>query len=380
MKICTKCILPETHAHLKFDKNGVCSLCDQIERKFSINWKERENILEKIFDKYRGKGKYDCLLPYSGGKDSAFQAYTLVKRFRMNPLVYTFNHTFLTSTGMYNLFNGIQKLNLEHIVYTPNKEVVRKLMLLALKEYGDWCWFCHGGISGSSKQIAIKYNIPLIIWGESGAEYSTAHTFDDFREILDSQVFEQATVDNISYKHFIGKLGLTENDLQPFKFPTKEEIKKMQPPYIRSIHLGNYIKWDTKKQVELIKQKLDWRDSKVEGSYVTYDKQECRFVGVRDYCKYLKRGYGRTAHLASIAIREGKITRKEALELEKKFDGKRPATLDTFLDEIGITEKEFMKIMKNHVIDPWKPIEYKDRPKTGSLIKNTNDPLTLLKS
>lgn len=374
MKKCVKCILPETQAYIKFDKNGVCDICKQIERKFSINWEEREKILEKILNQYRGRSKYDCLLPYSGGKDSTFQAYTLVKRFGMNPLVYTFNHTFLTGTGMYNLFNGTQKLNLEHIIYTPNKEVVRKLMLLALKVYGDWCWFCHSGIFGFTMQIAIKYDIPLIIWGESSAEYSTVRTFDDFKEV-DFQFFNKLAQDNINYKHFIGKLGLTENDLKPFRFPTKEEIKKLQP---RSFHLGNYIKWDTVKQVELIKQKFDWRDSKVEGSYVTYDKQECRFIGVRDYCKYLKRGFGRTAHLASVAIREGKITRQEALELEKKFDGKRPATLDAFLDEIGISEEEFMKIMKNHIVDPWKPIEYKDRPKTGPFIKNTNDPLTLL--
>lgn len=371
MKRCTRCIMPETQEAIRFNEEGVCNLCEQYERKQAIDWDARERMLLEILDKYRGRGRYDCLIPYSGGKDSSFQAYIMVKKYRMKPLLYTFHHTNVTKTGLYNMFNTTQKLGLEHILYTPDKHVVRKLMLLALKEYGDWCWYCHSGIYGNTIQVAVCYDTPLIIWGESNAEYQQYYTLDDFEEI-DYDNFTRFKQSGIGYERFVGKMGLTEQDLEPFKFPSPEEINQLKPV---SMHLGSYVKWDTYKQVELIKRELDWRDAPVEGSHVTHDKQECRFIGVRDYCKYLKRGFGRTTHLASIDVREGRISREEALRLEEKYDGKRPASVDAFLDEIGLTEPEFMDILQQHTVEPWRGVRFEDRPETGPFLENTLDPL-----
>jgi hypothetical protein len=77
--------------------------------------------------------------------------------------------------------------------------------------------------------------------------------------------------------------------------------------------------------------------------------------GVRDYLKFLKRGYGRTAHLASTDIRNGRLTRKRALELIDEHDGKRPASLDVFLEYVGLSEEEFHRIAKGHAVAPWTP-------------------------
>ena len=373
MKKCTKCLMPETQEKLTFDENGVCSLCRTGKRKVEIDWDKRKNELLKILGKYRGKGQYDCLIPYSGGKDSAFQAYEMVKTYEMKPLLYSFHHTFLTKTGMYNMFNVAQKLGVEHLLYTPNKNLIRKLMKLALKENGDWCWFCHSGIYGNSMQVAVRYQLPLIIWGESVAEYRDDYTLDDFEQI-DYYNFHHNKQAGIGWQRFVGKEEITEKDMTPFKFPSVEEIERLKPV---SLHLGSYIQWDIPKQVELIKSELNWKDAQVEGTYCTYDKQECRFVGIRDYCKYLKRGFGRTTHQASLDIRQGLLSREEGLKLTEKYDGKRPGSLDAFLEEIGLSEMEFIEILSKHVVSPWKPVRYENKPETGPHIENTKNPLEI---
>ena len=134
----------------------------------------------------------------------------------------------------------------------------------------------------------------------------------------------------------------------PFQFPSKEEMEKLGA---KAIYLGNYIKWHTKNQVETIKRELGWRGQEVEGipPQYEYEKIECRWQGVRDYCKYIKRGHGRTNHLACIDIRNGEM----GLKLEKQYDGKRPASLDSFLKILGITEKEFEDILLDNEVFDW---------------------------
>ena len=118
--------------------------------------------------------------------------------------------------------------------------------------------------------------------------------------------------------------------------------------------MGNYIPWDVKEQVKIIKSELGWKGDIVEGipSEYDYEKIECIMQGVRDYIKYLKRGFGRTSHLTSIDIRNNRITRKKALDLVKMHDGKRPKALDIFLKILKISEDEFYDIVASHVVAP----------------------------
>ncbi len=112
----------------------------------------------------------------------------------------------------------------------------------------------------------------------------------------------------------------------------------------RSVCLGSYIKWDTKKHVEIIKRELGWKGQEVEGIPPEYDyeKIECFFQGVRDYLKFIKRGMGRTNHLVNIDIRNKRMTRAEGEKLVQEYDGKRPPSLDLFLDYLELTEEQFI--------------------------------------
>ena len=120
------------------------------------------------------------------------------------------------------------------------------------------------------------------------------------------------------------------------------------------MYLGNYIPWDVKKQVKIIKQELDWTGDRVEGIPEDYDyeKIECIMQGSRDFSKFLKRGFGRTTHLMSIDLRNKRIDRKKAKKLVNKYDGKKPKSLALLLKILNISEDEYYKIIKSHVVYP----------------------------
>ena len=201
-------------------------------------------------------------------------------------------------------------------------------------------------------QIAIKYKIPLLIWGESAAEYTSYYDFDN-PEDQDEKPFNTYINLGITADDMVGMIdGVTPRDLEPYKYPKLKDLKKMK---YRSICFGAYHKWDVRKQVDLIKKELDWREDEVESIPEKYwfTKLECMFTGVRDYLKFIKRGFGRTSQLTTDDIRAGALTREEAVEMIKKYDGLKPASLKPFCEFVGITEDEFNEIAVKHMVSPW---------------------------
>ncbi|MFH2091020.1 MAG: N-acetyl sugar amidotransferase [Pseudomonadota bacterium] len=356
MKQCTKCILPETHDTLMFDPEGVCSVCRQIEFKNEkIDWTARRQELDELVKGYANKGIYDCIVPFSGGKDSTFQLWYIVRELKLKPLVIRFNHWGYRPAVVKNNTRTFKTLGVDVFEFTANWHVVRELMLESFKRRGDFCWHCHTGIYAGVIHMAIKFDTPLIFWGESLAEYASWYSYEE-KEEVDEKRFNRAMNLGMTADDMVEFLNgrVNQKDLWMFSFPPRKEYRKAG---VKSICLGSYIQWDTRKQVDIIKKELGWKGLLVEGIPPEYDyeKIECQWQGVRDYAKFIKRGYGRTNHLACIDIRNSRLTREKGLELEKKYDGKRPASLDGLLKFLQITEDEFHDILSRHRVDPWVP-------------------------
>jgi N-acetyl sugar amidotransferase len=356
MKHCSRCLMPETAESLTFDEHGVCSVCRQIEYKHSqIDWNERGKALDELLERFRGKGQYDCIVPFSGGKDSTFTLWYLVKVKKLRPLVVRFDHGFLRRNLIDNATRTFRTLGVDVQHFTPNWQVVRKLMFESLRRRGDFCWHCHTGIFSYPMWVSIWQKIPLIIWGEPTAEYASFYRYDEEEEV-DERRFNAFVNLGINAEDMLGMLDnsvsdypVTDRDLMPYTYPPAEQLRG-----VRSVLLGSYIPWDVKNQVELIKRELGWKGDQVEGvpDEYGYEKIECFMQGVRDYIKFLKRGFGRTTHLVSIDIRNGRKTRAEGEVLVKQHDGVRPAALDLFLDYLGLKEEDFLKLIEPHVVAP----------------------------
>ncbi len=387
MKSCKTCLLPETHETISFDKKGNCSICYNFKTKSKINWNSKKKELNQIINKFKTFQKdqeYDCIVPFSGGKDSTWTLYYLVKEYNLKPLVVRFDHGFFRPNLENNVKNISRNLGVDIQTYTPNWKVVQKLMLQSLIEKGDFCWHCHTGIFSYPMRVAVEKKIPLIIWGEPSSEYTAYYGYDS-DELVDEKRFNRFVNLGINaedmYLRLKGELKI--RDLKPFIYPSEKSLREIK---CLSICLGSYIKWDVKKQSKIIKTELGWKGDEVENvpKIYSYEKIECYMQGVRDYLKYIKRGYSRPTHLAAIDLRNKRLNKKQANKIIKEFEGKRPPSLDLFLDFIGISEKKFMEIAISHEVSPYKhnhklikkgkkTNDYKLWSKEGALDKKTSN-------
>jgi N-acetyl sugar amidotransferase len=336
--------MPASNEGMQFDEMGICQACQSSEQKIRINWVEREKELKKILDHYKSlNNDYDCIIPISGGKDSTFQLHVLTKIYGMRALAVTFSHTWFSETGRYNLQNCLEKFDVDHIMFSPGRSLVNRLARQSLYKIGDSCWHCHAGVGAFPMQIAVRYRIPLMIWGESIAETSGRATHRNPVRKFDRDYFTKVSAKRYPEEMVSDEISLRE--LAGFRLPSVEDIEKVG---VVGIHLGDFIFWDDERQMEFVRDVYDWREDKVEGTYKNYKSVECKMAGVHDYTKFLKRGFGRGTDHASVDVRAGLLTREEAFELAKKSDTERPAALDWYLQITGFSEDEFNSVMSQH--------------------------------
>jgi N-acetyl sugar amidotransferase len=321
----------------EFDSEGLCKTCQSQAQKQKIDWPARREALGKIFAdaKANAGNNYDCIVPISGGKDSTWQMHVLVKEYGMKPLAVTFSHNWFSKTGWYNLMNSLEKFNLDHVMFTPGRELVNRCARHSVETIGDACWHCHAGVAAFVLKMAVAYKIPLIVWGESTAEHGRA-TYDK-PDKFDRDYFLRVSAKFTNEQFACEYLSL--RDLFPFEVPSAEECEAIG---LNGIHLGDYIFWDTEKQVKFIKNKYGWKGTRIEGAYKDYKSAECSMAGIHDFLCYLKRGYCRASIQASEDIRAGWMTREEGFELAKKYERILPKSISYFLGITGMTFGELI--------------------------------------
>lgn len=363
LRYCVRCCMPETQEGLLFDEAGICQACNSSEQKMHIDWAAREAELAKVLDlaKAEAGNNYDCIIPISGGKDSVFQLHVLTKVYGMKPLAVTYSHNWYSKTGYYNLVNCLEQFGVDHMQFTPSRNVVNKAARRSLETIGDACWHCHAGVGAFPLQIAVKFGIKLLIWGESVAEASgRASHFNPVRK-FDAEYFTKVSA-KLTPDQF-AKGNLTRRDLHPLNTPTQAECDAAG---VFGIHLGDYIFWDEERQTEFIKREYDWLETDIEGAYKGYKSAECIMPGVHDFTNYLKRGYGRSSYQAAMDVRNGLMDREEAWEIIKEFDTEEPYALEYYLEATGYTKEEFYEIMgslrKEKLKGAEVPVRQKTRP------------------
>ncbi len=346
---CTKCIMPNTKPDLSFDEEGVCDACRSMEKKDAdIDWEARAKEFGELLEKHKSKdgSNYDCIIPVSGGKDSTYQAYIIKKVYGLDPLCVTWAPAMKTELGKRNL-EVLQELGVDHIMFTPNPVVYRKIFKEALVRLGDPCWACHLGMFTYPFRVAVQYKVPLVVYGENPQlEYGGPEAARD-THIMDKRWLHEFGGLMANRIEAMASDEVSLRDLKSVCYPTQEELDEVG---VIGIFLGTYFPWNAMSQVETIKKHgfLVKEDGPVEGCYHNYENLDCKLNVVHTYLKYLKFGFGKATDHLCLDIRHGRITREAALEAMEQFDGTKPnKDLKEICKYFDISEEEFWKITES---------------------------------
>lgn len=336
---------------IEFDEGGVCSACRFAERKEKlIDWKAREVELVELCDRYRSKdGRYDCVVPGSGGKDSTYTAHVLKYRYRMNPLTVTWAPHKYTGIGWENFQNWIN-CGFDNLLYSPNGKLHRLLTRLAFEN------LCHPfqpfiiGQRLIGPRFAALYGIPLIFYGENQAEYGNRIDEND-RPTMNPEFFmeerniDQLILGGLPVRKLIEVYKVSVNDLNPYLPVDAERLKAIGA----EVHYQSYyLKWDPQESYYYAAENCGFQANveRTEGSYSKYSSIDDRIDPLHYYTTLIKFGIGRATYDAAQEIRNGKITREEGVALVQRFDTEFPAKyFKEILEYMNISEQYFWEII-----------------------------------
>lgn len=350
MRYCTRCLYPENHPlNLVFDDQGVCSGCRVHEEKDELDWSEREDVLDEIFAQYKNKSgaNYDCIIPVSGARDSFFIVHIVKNVYGMNPLLVTYNKHYNTAVGIRNLAKLRIQFDCDIMMLTVNPDTVKKITRATMRKMGSIYWHCIAGQTVYPVQIAVKFKIPLIVWGaHQGVDQVGMFSHLDevemtrkYRKEHDLMGFEaEDLIDEFD--------GITDVDVAQFMYPDDKEIERVG---VRGIYLSNYIRWDTKAQHEQMIDLYQYETLEQTRTFDSYNDVDCfNYSDVHDYIKFLKYGYGKITDHASREIRLRRMTREQGKILVKEYSCREPKKLNLFLNWIGMTKNSFFYILDQH--------------------------------
>tara|TARA_B100000795_G_scaffold157821_1_gene118510 strand:- start:730 stop:2007 length:1278 start_codon:yes stop_codon:yes gene_type:complete len=336
---------------IAFDENGICSACKVSESKKTIDWGLRESQLKELCDKYRrSDGRYDCLVPGSGGKDSFYAAHKLKYEYGMNPLTVTWAPHIYTDWGWKNFQSWIHS-GFDNYLFTPNGKVHRLLTRLALENlFHPFQPFMMGQMYFPPK-MAANLDIPLVFYGENPAEYGNKKeanlTASKELSYFSSNNNDDFFIAGKSASELKNSYGLTSVDLEPYMPANKDliESKKINVQY-----LGYYMPWHPQECFYYAAENggFSAAPERSSGTYSKYSSIDDKVDDFHYYTTFIKFGIGRATYDSCQEIRNGEISREEAIALIKKYDGEYPKRFEKeIFTYLSITQKEFPTAYKN---------------------------------
>jgi len=356
MKICKKCIQPDTRPGIYFNEEGVCGACLWEEKKKSINWNSRFDELVQIANwaKENSSGNYDCVIGVSGGKDSTTQALTARDRLGLKALLVNSEPEGITEIGKANIEN-LKNLGFDVISLRPNPKIMKKLVRSDFYKNLNPVKITEFSLWASTYIIAEKFQIPLIIQGENpgltlGASLTGVGTDDNALKADELNTLASG------WEGYLEVEGITKQDLFFFHY----DRKKLESMKVKGIWLQYYLKeWSFRGNAEFaIRNGMQCRPNNFDwesiGTYMPFAQLDSDLVQVNQMLKYIKFGFGQCIDNTCYDLRDGIINRKEALELVKKYDGKcAEQYIKKFCNYIEISIDEFWRVANSFRGSMW---------------------------
>lgn len=342
MRYCSRCILPDTRPGLAIGPDGMCNACRSHGEKRDIDWAARERAFCEVAERAKGRSAgYDCLIPVSGGKDSTWQVLTCL-RYGLKPLAVTWKTPARTEIGARNLANLVS-LGVDHIDYQISPKVESRFMLSAFERFGSTAIPMHMALFSIPLNLAARMRIPLVVWGENSAfEYGGREEERTGFAMTDEWLRRHGVTHGTTAADWVGD-GLSAKDLAAYFGPTSDELAEAG---VLAVFLGYYFEWDPERTLAAAKAhgfmpraegpKVGWYD---------YADIDCDFISIHHWLKWYKFGITRTFDNLSLEIRNGRMTRAEALDsLRARGDETPREDIARFCAFVGISEASFFEI------------------------------------
>ena len=346
MQFCRNCVMPDTKPGVVLDERGFCNACRSQEAKKYIDWDARSRELETIIAdvKARNTSFYDCLVPVSGGKNSWYQAWMASEVYGLKTLCVCMSSHLPTTEGIHNLNSMVEDLNVDLIKVTLKPSVYRNLRRKAFLRQGEPNWAEHCAIFSSTANVALIYDVPLIVWGEDIAfEFGGQQHVESVASAID--------IDNndlIKDKTILDWLDddISERDVFFYKYPEYERLVKAG---IKAIYLGHFDNWEGRKHYEFSKVRGFWsrREGPLSGNYIDYDNIDEKLCEINIWLKYIKFGFWRATDQTCYDIWNEKLTRDEAVDIVNRLQDEFPGEyFQDFLRFHDLTEAQFWEAVE----------------------------------
>ncbi len=346
MKLCKRCILSEDFPNIFFDSKGICNYCNEWDKKWKgFDYEKAEKRLRIIFKWAKKKKRpYDCLIPFSGGRDSSYVAWICKNNYKLEPLLVTFNNLFLSEYGFQNILRTTEVLNCDHIMLSFRPNVLKTFYRTMLLKAGEFCSVCACGINYAVITLQKRYNIPLVVWGR-GSRVDENSPFDIIcsHPLYVRRVLSSGGIDSKDIGKFLVK--------RPNEWSLLDNIRaKITGTDYLQINLPDFLPWKIKEIEETIKREIGWLTPDDERDHI-----DCRFAPVKNYLKNKQASpFIFKQEKFSQLIRDGQITRDEALlkfELLLKHVNDDPPELKEFMRFLGVDNTDIKKVAeKSHKV------------------------------
>jgi N-acetyl sugar amidotransferase len=347
VKYCSRCLQPDTRPNTLFTAAGICPACNYFEQLQQVDWRERYETLEDLIERYRRRpGQYfDCIIGVSGGKDSTRQALFVRDKLGLRPLLACLSYPpqQVTQRGVDNVSNLIE-LGFDTVLLAPAPETWRRLMRAAFERFTNWARSTELALFSSVPQLAIRYNIPLILWGENpGLQLGDLKTLG--RTGYDGNNLRHMNTLSGGGMEWLLEAGFAPQELLPYHYPDASEFEAAG---LQIVYLGWFLgDWSlVNNGAYALAYGLDKRDDTVEntGDLLGITSLDEDWVSLNQMIKYYKFGFGRVTDYVNEEIRLGRITRAAAIALVERYDGScADSYIESFCEFIGISVEQFWR-------------------------------------
>lgn len=339
---CIRCCMPTTRPSTEF-KDGLCSACIAFDKRKLIDWAERERQFAELIRANSSKERtgHDAVVASSGGKDSSWQVLKLIE-LGFKPLIVTAQTCMLTDVGARNIEN--LRRYADTVVYEYDPVVSKKLNVLGQDIVGDLSWREHVAIFSAPFRVAAERGIPIVLYGENqNTEYGGPLDAAGERQMTRRWIHEHGGFLGMRASDMVGMAGITAEDMAPYQLPSEDVMSG-----ITALFMGHYFEWDSHRNAEVAMSHGMKCELPSRANWWSFENQDCYLTGIHDFGAWIKYGYGRLCAQISVDIRNGRISREEALRKVKERDGCFPLTymgkgILEILDELGASPGWFLE-------------------------------------